>query len=278
MSSLKSIRNYLRTQSTRFARGAGSCLSGVPKTRAMHAGQALKSLLGMLVYQIRTTQGARRLRFRENFVPYLGCLNNVSKTLSVAIIALLLTACAGNAKKQVSANVESEQIEIPAEAAQQFSLAVKTMGEGKAQEAEAQFVALTQTYPQLSGPFANLGVIYAQKKEWEKAEGALQTAVQKNKKNAKAFNQLGLVYRQQGQFKKAEQAYLDAIAVDAQFADAYLNMGILADIYLGDMARAVKYYEKYQTLLGEPDRRVAGWLVDINRRLGTKSQVASGGQ
>lgn len=248
---LKSIRNYLR------------CLSGV------------KSPLGMLMYQIRT------LRFRESFVPCLSCLNNVSKTLSVAIIALLLTACAGNTKKQVSANVESEQIEIPAEAAQKFSIAIQTLGSGKTEQAEKQLLEITKTYPQLSGPHANLGVIYAQKEEWKKAEASLNTAVQKNRKNAKAFNQLGYVYRQQGDFAQAEKAYLKAISIDPNFADAYLNMGILCDLYLGKMQRAVKYYNKYQALQAKPSRQVAGWLVDINRRIGakakSKSQVASGG-
>ena len=221
------------------------------------------------------------LKSIRNYLRCLSCLNNVSKTLSVAIIALLLTACAGNAKKQVSANVESEQIEIPAEAAQKFSIAIQTLGNGKTEQAEKQLLEITKTYPQLSGPHANLGVIYAQKEEWKKAEASLNTAVQKNKKNAKAFNQLGYVYRQQGDFAQAEKAYLKAISIDPNFADAYLNMGILCDLYLGKMERAVKYYNKYQALQAKPSRQVAGWLVDINRRIGakakSKSQVASGG-
>lgn len=262
MLSLKFIRNYLPTQSTRFAHGAGSCLCGVPNTRTLYVGQALKIFLG-------------------SFVPSLSGLNNVSKFLVISSL-IFLTACASSGKKNITANVESEQIEIPAEAAQKFSVAIQSMGAGKTDLAEKQLIDITKQYPQLSGPHANLGVIYSQKKEWDKAEQSLNTAVERNKRNAKAYNQLGFVYRQKGKFKEAEAAYLKAISIDPKFQDAYLNMGILSDLYLGKMERAVKYYSKYQAMQGKPNRQVAGWLVDINRRLGVqakaKSQVASGGQ
>ena len=234
----------------------------------------VKNRLKMLTYK-------NRLRVLACFMPCLSFLGHALKKLSVVGAIIFLTACSTTGKKNISANVESEQIEIPSEAAQQFSIAIQTLGSGKTEQAEKQLLEITKTYPQLSGPHANLGVIYAQKEEWKKAEASLNTAVQKNKKNAKAFNQLGYVYRQQGDFTQAEKAYLKAISIDPNFADAYLNMGILCDLYLGKMERAVKYYNKYQALQAKPSRQVAGWLVDINRRIGakakSKSQVASGG-
>lgn len=263
MSSLKFIKRYLCR------------LYGVPKARATHAGQALKDSLKMLTYK-------NRLRVLACFLPCLSFLGHALKRLSIVGAIIFLTACASSGKKNISANVESEQIEIPAEAAQKFSVAIQTMGSGKTEQAEKQFLELAQTYPQLSGPHANLGVIYAKKKDWDKAESALTTAVERNKKNAKAYNQLGFVYRQQGRFKEAESAYLKSIAIDPSFADAYLNMGILCDLYLGKMKRAAKYYSQYQSMQGAPNRQVAGWLVDINRRIGvqakTKGQVAGGSQ
>lgn len=211
----------------------------------------------------------------------LACVNGAFKWIALSALIAALSACSSAPKRQINANVESEQIEIPAEAAQKFSLAIQTLGSGKTKQAEQQLLELTQAYPQLSGPHANLGVIYAQQENWDKAEASLKMAVQKNKKNAKAYNQLGFVYRQQGEFKQAEKAYLKAIDIDANFADAYLNMGILCDLYLGKMQRAVKYYNKYQSLQSKPNRQVAGWLVDIKRRIDSqaknKSQVASGG-
>lgn len=245
----------------------------------LHRFCCVKNRLKMLTYY-------NRLRVLACFMPCISFFNNAFEVFlkrGVLIVSIgLLAACSTSGKKNISANVESEQIEIPAEAAQKFSVAIQSMGAGKTDLAEKQLTEITTKYPQLSGPHANLGVIYAQQKKWDKAEGSLNTAVKKNKRNAKAFNQLGFVYRQQGKFKEAEAAYLKAIKIDPNFQDAYLNMGILCDLYLGKMERAVKYYNKYQSMQSKPNRQVAGWLVDINRRLGVqakaKSQVAGGGQ
>jgi len=198
------------------------------------------------------------------------------KYTSLACLLLLLSACMGNqVKQQVAANVESQVIEIPAQAAVDFKLAIEHLNNSKLAQAQIILEKMTIDYPQLSGPFANLGVIYAQQKDWPKAQSVLEEGHVKNVKNIKILNQLGLVYRHSGQFDKAEKSYLKAIKAVPKDITAYINIGILYDIYMGKFVKASEYYQKYQGMLNEPDRKVAGWIVDINRRTGVKTQIAA---
>ncbi len=197
------------------------------------------------------------------------------KYTSLACLLLLLSACMGNAvKQQVTANVESQVIEIPAQAAVDFKLAIEHLNKSKFAQAQVILEKMTIEYPQLSGPFANLGVIYTHQKDWPKAQSVLEEGHVKNVKNIKILNQLGLVYRHSGQFDKAEKSYLKAIKAVPEDITAYINIGILYDIYMGEFVKASAYYQKYQGMLNEPDRKVAGWIVDINRRTGVKTQIA----
>lgn len=190
-------------------------------------------------------------------------------------LLLLLAGCAGQqVQTTVDANVESQIIEIPDQAAKEFTVAIALMNQNKLDEALNAFESMTKNYPQLSGPFANLGVIHSRQGNWEKARDALILSTEKNNTNIKALNQLGLAYRHLGEFKQAEKAYLQAINAEPNMAQSYLNLGILYDIYMGQFVKASNFYEKYQSLQNKPDRKVAGWIVDINRRAGIKSQIA----
>ena len=46
-----------------------------------------------------------------------------------------------------------------------------------------------------------------------------------------------------------------------------MNLGILFDLYLQDLEQALAHYRRYQELMSEENEQVAGWIVDIERRL-----------
>lgn len=205
------------------------------------------------------------------------------KFISITLVSLIVFGCAskGAIDQTVDANVESTIIEIPDQAAVDFKIAIGLMNEKKFDLAEKHFLKMVKDYPILSGAYANLGVIYAQSKEWDKSIDMLKQASSKNPKNVKILNQLGFVFRQSGEFKHAETNYLKAIELAPNDSTAYLNIGVLYDIYMGKFVKASNYYQKYQGMQSKPDRRVAGWIVDINRRAGIKprkTQIASEAQ
>lgn len=124
--------------------------------------------------------------------------------------------------------------------------------------------------------FTNLGLAYFKLQQLDLAEQAFRQALERNDEDAVAHNHLGILQRQKGEFEDARNRYLRAIDIDSDYARAYLNLGILFDIYLQDLNQALRHYRKYQALISEEDSQVAGWIVDIERRLNSGGANAQG--
>jgi Flp pilus assembly protein TadD len=92
--------------------------------------------------------------------------------------------------------------------------------------------------------------------------------------NPAGLNTLGVARRQLGQFPEARAAYERAIAADPTYAAPRRNCGVLFDLYLGDPAAALPYYEQYEALTSGTDPEVASWLVELRTRLGQVSRTS----
>ena len=152
-----------------------------------------------------------------------------------------------------------------------FDSARQALAAGQTTEAERAFVALTKSNPELSGPYANLGLIYRQTGKNAEAIVALEKAVQLSPQRPDLNNQLGITYRVAGDFTKAKTSYERAIALDAAYAPAVLNLGILYDLYLWDGARALELYDRYLQLTPGGDDQVKRWVSDLRNRTTQKS-------
>ncbi len=141
------------------------------------------------------------------------------------------------------------------------------MRSGNATEAELEFKQMTLSYPSLSAPFVNLGILYRKTGRLDQSEEALKSAVERNGANAVAWNELGATQRMRGEFPDAAASYEKAIAADANFAPAYRNLGVVSDLYLGDPERALTALERYKELTGE-DRPVTSWIAELRQRTG----------
>ncbi|MEM9624217.1 MAG: tetratricopeptide repeat protein, partial [Pseudomonadota bacterium] len=138
--------------------------------------------------------------------------------------------------------------------------------------AQVLLLELTDSQPELAGPWVNLSYTYLADGDQENAELSLQKALQANPKNCDALNQLGVLARQKGEFTAAESFYQRCIDADPNFAAAYLNLGILYELYMGKLGEALAAYNDYQVVLPAPDRQVAGWVMDLERRVGAIAQ------
>jgi tetratricopeptide (TPR) repeat protein len=141
------------------------------------------------------------------------------------------------------------------------------MRSGNATEAELEFKQMTLTYPRLSAPFVNLGILYRKNGHLDQSEEALKSAVERNGSSAVAWNELGATQRLRGEFPDAAASYEKAIAADSNFAPAYRNLGVVSDLYLGDPERALTALERYKELTGE-DRPVTSWIAELRQRTG----------
>ena len=201
------------------------------------------------------------------------------------LVVLLLGACQSGPDKAsspkpaaaASPTVEGSVAEsTPVDPNQQFyEQALVSLKSGKTERALELLVQISNDAPEKPYVFTNLGLAYLKLQKLDLAEQAFKQAIARNNKDAVAHNHLGILQRQKGRFKEARTHYQRAIAIDSDYASAHLNLGILFDIYLQDLKPALRHYQKYQALVSEEDTQVAGWIVDIQRRLKsttTKSQ------
>lgn len=162
---------------------------------------------------------------------------------------------------------EQATVSVSAQARADFDRALAAMERGDHSQAQQWLSAMTEQYPALSGPWVNLAKIHSEQGRVAEAKAALEQALSINPNNLDAYNQLALLQREAGAFEAAEQSYRQALTVWPFHAQSHLNLGILLDLYRGEGEQALLHYRAYQQRQDEPDRRVAGWIVDLERRL-----------
>lgn len=162
---------------------------------------------------------------------------------------------------------ERMSVSVSDRARTEFRAALDAMEAENWERAAERLTAMTERYPSLSGPWVNLGKVRATQGQTEEAVAALEQALSLNPKNLDAYNQLALLKREAGEFERAEALYRQALEVWPFHARTHLNLGILLDLYRGEGEQALLHYRAYQQRQEEPDRRVAGWIVDLQRRL-----------
>lgn len=206
--------------------------------------------------------------------------------IALLLTALLLGACQSGPDKAplpepaaaTSPTVEEPAAELePVDINQQYyAQALAWLKSGKTERAQNLLAQISNDAPDKPYVFTNLGLAYFKLQKLDLAEQTFKQAIALNSKDAVAHNHLGILLRQKGQFKEARTHYQRAIAIDSEYASAHLNLGILFDIYLQDLKQALRHYQKYQALVSEEDTQVAGWIVDIKRRLKSTTTQSQG--
>ena len=152
----------------------------------------------------------------------------------------------------------------PARANGEFTRALGLMRSDPTQ-ASLEFQLMSQSYPDLPGPYANLGLLYRNANQLAEAETSFQKATEHAPWDAATWTEYGVTLRQAGKFAEARTAYEKAISVNPTYAPAHRNLGVLLDLYLADSVAAQSELETYKTLTGE-DKPVSGWLADLRAR------------
>jgi Flp pilus assembly protein TadD len=152
----------------------------------------------------------------------------------------------------------------PARANTDFARASQLMRNDPTQ-AILEFQLMTQSYPDLPGPYANLGILYRNASQLPEAEAALQKATERASWDAATWNEYGLTLRQAGKFAEAKTAYEKAIEANTAYAPAHRNYAVLLDLFLNDSLTAQTEFETYKTLTGE-EKPVSGWIAELKAR------------
>lgn len=189
-------------------------------------------------------------------------------------VLLLLAGCAGvvpppgeRAADTAGVGGAAEAVSggVPGAVRARYDRALGLIRERRYREAETALRAVIRDQPRLAGPYANLGIVYAETGRVAQAERAFRQALERNPGSAASYNRLGLLYREAGRFEDARRAYEQALAADPDYAYAHLNLGILLELYLQRPASALVHYRAYERLVGGDDE-VSRWIADLERR------------
>lgn len=203
-------------------------------------------------------------------------MNLKFKTIIACWLVISIPACQSTAP-QPAPRAEVNPAPAPAEVAVEepvidqnqldYQVAIEQLKLGNIETATQSIEALVKKAPELDFIYTNLGLAYFKQEIYQQAEAAFERAISQNNRDSVAYNHLGIIARMRGDFDNARQAYEKAISIDADYAAAHLNLGILFDIYIQDLKKALVQYQRFQTLTDNDDKTVAGWIVDIERRL-----------
>jgi len=174
---------------------------------------------------------------------------------------------------EIEPQAEPEPVDF---AQQDYLLAIAALKKGDSAKALELLLRLSREAADKPNVFTNLGLAYFQLQQADLAAQAFAQALARNANDAIAHNHLGILKRRKGEFQDALLEYQRAIEIDADYALAHLNLGILFDLYLQDLEKALQQYRKYMDLTSEENAQVAGWIVDIERRLKSTTRQKQG--
>jgi tetratricopeptide (TPR) repeat protein len=119
--------------------------------------------------------------------------------------------------------------------------------EGEFEKAIAAFQRAIEMAPDVAAFYDNLGVTYGASGDFAAAATAHRKALALDPTSAKAYNNLGNAYLELGKTRQAVQAFEKAVSLSPRFADAYAN---LASVYYrqGDFAKAETLLRKALSL------------------------------
>ncbi len=152
----------------------------------------------------------------------------------------------------------------PGRATSDFTRALALMRSDPTQ-AILEFQLMTQSCPDLPGPYSNLGVLYRNANQLAEAEASLAKATERASWDAQTWTEYGVTLRQAGKFAEARKAYEKAIGVNPSYAPAHRNLGVLLDLFIDDSLTAQSEFETYKALTGE-DKPVSGWIAELKSR------------
>ncbi|WP_096281368.1 tetratricopeptide repeat protein [Marinobacter sp. LV10R510-11A] len=96
---------------------------------------------------------------------------------------------------------------------------------------------------------------------------AWQLAVELNPDDAVTHNNLALLLKQKHRFSEAAALLETGLESSPEVAELHYNLAVISELYLLDLNRALTHYQRYQTLSASEDKKVTGWIADLERRL-----------
>ncbi len=188
----------------------------------------------------------------------------------VAAVYILLSACAQGPSKPLESAPKTDSSQALSatqsdrEAYRKALTALNNQDLDKAQQLFNQFI---RNKPDLAGAYSNLALIHFKKNELAKSLKQVNKALKLNPDQAPALNIRAQLYIKEGKIHEAKEDYLKAIKINPQYTNAQYNLALLYDVYLQEIALAIKHYKVYLSLLKKPDTKTEEWITHLKGAL-----------
>lgn len=215
--------------------------------------------------------------YSRRFTEKAGPASRICVLAQLLLFTAFITGCGSTSTPKPSAGDASTPVEardVPPRARTLYEQAVSIMASGDYIEAQFRFQEFLLQYPAYPGAHVNLAIIYASNGDDLGAENSITDALIIDPEHPAALNQLGMLLRRQGKFEAAEAAYTRATDADPDYALAHYNLGVLNELYLQRLDIALQHFERYQAL-GNDDKQVEKWIVDLKRRIAATQRTAN---
>ncbi|MBX2809601.1 MAG: tetratricopeptide repeat protein [Cellvibrionaceae bacterium] len=195
-------------------------------------------------------------------------MRSINRQLILSVcLGVLLSAC-GSVPQKNTREGRVQTIAVPAPAQQRYRQVLGVIDDQQWDKAEVLLQEMLVDYPQLLGLRASLGWVYWQADNTEAAIDTLTPLLDNNSLyKPDAYNILAIIYRQQGDFKQATELYRHAIGIWPDDAQLHKNLGIIYELYLGQLSHALNHYRQAQLLQTKKNKQLDGWVKDLERRL-----------
>jgi len=180
----------------------------------------------------------------------------------VVILLITISACSNQTtSNNIAGNANT--VESSAQELELYKNAIIALNNNELDKAKNLFTTMSERQPNIAGSWANLALINIKQGDLSQAEVHAKTALTKNANMPQALNLSGYLAQKKGAINTAKAFYLEAIKNKPDYALAHYNLGLLFDIYLQDIGRAIEHYQFYLTYNDQKDENTENWLEGL---------------
>ena len=191
-------------------------------------------------------------------------------TFTSIICLIALSSCANDAYRELASDPEpavSKGNSVSKSDRNAYRKALTALNNNDLDEAQRLFNQFIRNKPKLAGGYSNLALIHLQKNELDKSLEQVNKALELNPDQTQALNIRGQLNIKQGKIDEAKKDYLKAVKIKPNYIHAQYNLALLYDVYLQEIALAIKHYKIYLSLIKKPDTMTQDWVIHLEGTL-----------